>query len=89
MKILNPKILIVDDEPAIRQMLVFALSEEGYEYAEAGTADQAQEAIKQSPPDLILLDWMMPGLSGVDLARRLKRDPETKDLPIIMLIAKG
>lgn len=80
---------MVDDEPAIRQMLVFALSGEGYEYAEAGTADQAQEVIRESLPDLILLDWMLPGLSGVDLARRLKRDPETKDLPIIMLTARG
>ena len=78
-----------DDEPSIRQMLVFALSGEGYEYTEAGSADEAQEAIKKSLPDLVLLDWMMPGLSGVDLARRLKRNPETKDLPIIMLTAKG
>jgi len=86
---MNPKILVVDDEPSIRQMLVFALSGEGYEYTEAGSADEAQEAIKKSLPDLVLLDWMMPGLSGVDLARRLKRNPETKDLPIIMLTAKG
>ena len=89
MKMMNPKILIVDDEPAIRQMLGFTLSGEGYEYTEAGSADEAQEEIKQSQPDLILLDWMMPGLSGVDLARRLKRHPETKDLPIIMLTARG
>lgn len=86
---MNPKILVVDDEPAIRQMLIFALSDEGYDYVEAGSADQAQGIIKNSHPDLILLDWMMPGLSGVDLARRLKRDPDTKDLPIIMLTAKG
>lgn len=86
---MNPKILIVDDEPAIRQMLIFALTTDGYDYAEAGSADQAQEQIKSSQPDLILLDWMMPGLSGVDLARRLKRAPDSKDLPIIMLTAKG
>ena len=89
MKMINPRILVVDDEPAIRQMLIFALSGEGYEYFEAGSADEAQIAIKESSPDLMLLDWMMPGLSGVDLARRLKRNPETKDLPIIMLTAKG
>ncbi len=86
---MNPKILVVDDEPAIRQMLIFALSGEGYECTEAGSADEAQEAIRKSPPNLILLDWMMPGLSGVDLARRLKRKPETNGLPIIMLTAKG
>ncbi len=89
MKMMNPRILVVDDEPAIRQMLIFALSAEGYEYTEAGSADEAQEAIRNTSPDLVLLDWMMPGLSGVDLARRLKRNPETKDLPIIMLTAKG
>ncbi len=89
MKNMNPKILIVDDEPAIRQMLIFALSSEGYDYVEAASADQAQKQIKNSNPDLILLDWMMPGLSGVDLARRLKRDPDSKDLPIIMLTARG
>jgi len=86
---MNSKILVVDDEPAIRKMLGFALSGEGYQISEAGTGDEAQNTIKKTPPDLILLDWMMPGLSGVDLARRLKRDPETKDLPIIMLSAKG
>ncbi len=85
----NPKVLIVDDEPAIRQMLIFALSGEGYEVTEAGSADEAQNVIRTAAPDLILLDWMMPGLSGVDLARRLKRQPETKDLSIIMLTAKG
>ncbi len=86
---MNSKILIVDDEPAIRQMLIFALSTEGYDYSEAGTADEAQKLIQDSQPDLVLLDWMLPGLSGVDLARRMKRHPESKDMPIIMLTAKG
>ncbi|MFK8066902.1 MAG: phosphate regulon transcriptional regulator PhoB [Gammaproteobacteria bacterium] len=86
---MNSKILIVDDEPAIRQMLVFALSTEGYDLLEAGNVDEAQRLIQNSQPDLILLDWMLPGLSGVDLARRLKRNPEAKDIPIIMLTAKG
>lgn len=82
-------ILVVDDEPAIRQMLVFALSGEGYTYFEAGDSEQAQKQIAEHRPDLVLLDWMMPGLSGMDLARRLKRDPDTKNLPIIMLTARG
>ena len=88
-KQMKPTILIVDDEPAIRQMLVFALSGEGYAYFEAGNSEQAQQQITEHRPDLILLDWMLPGLSGMDLARRLKRDPETKDLPIVMLTARG
>ncbi len=83
------RILVVDDEAAIRQMLAFALTGEGYITTEACNADQAQDAIHTNRPDLILLDWMMPGLTGVDLARRLKRNPETKDLPIIMLTARG
>lgn len=86
---MQPTILVVDDEPAIRQMLVFALSGEGYTYFEAGDSEEAQKQIAEHRPDLLLLDWMMPGLSGMDLARRLKRDPDTKNLPIIMLTARG
>lgn len=86
---MNNTVLIVDDEPAIRQMLSFALSGEGYRCEEAGTADDAHGAITAHPPELILLDWMLPGVSGLDLARRLKRDPKTQDIPIIMLTARG
>ena len=62
-------VLIVDDEPAIRQVLSFTLSGEGYELFEAADADAALAVIEQARPDLILLDWMLPGLSGLDLAR--------------------
>jgi two-component system phosphate regulon response regulator PhoB len=82
-------ILIVDDEPAIRQMLVFTLSGDGYACTEAGNIEQAHTALLQHSPDLILLDWMLPGISGIDFARRLKRDPKTSKIPIIMLTAKG
>ena len=82
-------ILIVDDEPAIRQMLGFTLAGDGYSYHEAADADEATVALSEGAPDLILLDWMLPGISGVDLARRLKRDPKTAEIPIIMLTAKG
>jgi two-component system phosphate regulon response regulator PhoB len=82
-------ILIVDDEPAIRQMLAFALSGIGFAYQEAHDAEEAQAAIGRNRPELILLDWMLPGVSGIDFARRLKRDPKTSDIPIIMLTAKG
>jgi two-component system phosphate regulon response regulator PhoB len=82
-------ILIVDDEPAIRQMLGFALANEGYNFTEASNSEQAQQLINEQEIDLVLLDWMLPGLSGVDLARKLKREPETSNLPIIMLTAKS
>lgn len=86
---MTANILIVDDEPAIRQMLGFTLAGNGYQFLEAGNIDEAYDALSASTPDVILLDWMLPGLSGVDLARRLKRDPKTSGIPIIMLTAKG
>ena len=82
------QILIVDDEPAIRQMLQFTLSSEGFHCQEAGSVDEAGGALAAQVPDLILLDWMLPGVSGLDYARRLKRDPRTQGIPIIMLTAK-
>jgi two-component system phosphate regulon response regulator PhoB len=82
-------ILIVEDEQAIRDMVGFALSRAGFDLSEAADAMQAQERISEELPDLILLDWMLPGISGIDLARRLKRDDYTKDVPIIMLTARG
>ena len=83
------RILIVDDEPAIRQMLAFTLAGEGHCCIEAGNAEQARRAVADVSLDLILLDWMLPGISGVDFARRIKRDPQTSAIPIIMLSAKG
>ena len=82
------RVLIVDDEPAIRQMLVPALTRQGFECLEAANAEEAQTQIAQVRPDLILLDWMLPGLSGIGLARRLKANPTTQNLPIIMLTAR-
>jgi len=83
------KILIVEDEPAIRDMVAFALSRAGMEPMHAGDARAAQDAIMTKVPDLILLDWMLPGVSGLDLARRWRRDELTRDVPIIMLTARG
>ena len=71
------KILVVDDEPAIREMIGFALSRAGFSYTEAADAGQAEAEILNSFPDLILLDWMMPGQSGVDLIKRLRSDAST------------
>lgn len=82
-------ILIVDDEPAIRDMVAYALRKGEYEPAHAGDAREAQAAIAERVPDLILLDWMLPGTSGLELARRWRKDALTRDIPIIMLTARG
>jgi two-component system phosphate regulon response regulator PhoB len=82
-------ILIVEDEPAIRDMVAFALRKAGMEAAHAGDARGAQSMIAERVPDLILLDWMLPGMSGLDLARRLRKEELTRDVPIIMLTARG
>ncbi|MGE0859018.1 MAG: phosphate regulon transcriptional regulator PhoB [Gammaproteobacteria bacterium] len=86
---MTANILIVEDEPAIRQMLGFTLQGDGYRFLEAGDVEEANQAMSTLIPDLILLDWMLPGISGVDFARRLKRDPKTSGIPIIMLTARG
>ena len=82
-------ILIVEDEAPIREMVGFAVGNAGFETSEAADAHQAQLAVADRCPDLILLDWMLPGMSGIELARRLKRDDATRDVPIIMLTARG
>ena len=82
-------ILIVDDEAPIREMIAVALEMAGYTCLEAENTQQAHACIVDSKPDLILLDWMLPGTTGIELARRLKRDELTADVPIIMLTAKG
>ncbi|MCW8195630.1 phosphate regulon transcriptional regulatory protein PhoB [Proteobacteria bacterium 005FR1] len=85
----NKTILIVDDEAAIRDMLRVALEMADYRCLEAEDAGQAHSLIIDENPDLILLDWMLPHTSGIELARRLKRDEVTAKIPIIMLTAKG
>jgi two-component system phosphate regulon response regulator PhoB len=86
---MQKRILIVDDEPAIRDMVAFALRKGDYEPAHAGDAREAQAAIADAVPDLILLDWMLPGTSGLELARRWRREELTREIPIIMLTARG
>lgn len=85
----NKKILIVDDESAIRDMLRIALEMADYDCLEAEDAHQALGLVVDEQPDLILLDWMLPQTSGIEFARRLKRDEVTASIPIIMLTAKG
>ncbi|GAB2513337.1 phosphate regulon transcriptional regulator PhoB [Lysobacter humi (ex Lee et al. 2017)] len=86
---MHKRILIVEDEPAIRDMVAFALRKGEFDPVHAGDARQAQEAIADRVPDLILLDWMLPGTSGLELARRWRRDALTREVPIIMLTARG
>ncbi len=86
---MQKRILIVEDETAIRDMVAFALRKAGMEPIHAADARAAQIAIGETVPDLILLDWMLPGISGLELARRLRRDDTTREVPIIMLTARG
>lgn len=82
-------ILVVEDEDAIRGMLVMVLEQAGFSLTAAADAEEAQKVLDEYFPDLILLDWMLPGMSGVEWARRLKKDPIFRELPIILLTARG
>lgn len=82
-------VLIVDDEPDIREMVRFALEGAGFRTLQAGHAEEARQVLAADDPDLMLLDWMLPGRSGLELAKQLKQNPKTRGLPIIMLSAKG
>lgn len=83
------RILLVEDEAPIREMLEFVLSQSGYETTQAEDYHVALAALKEPYPDLILLDWMLPGGSGVQLAKKLKQHEHTRDIPVIMLTARG
>ena len=82
-------VLIVDDEAAIREMIAVALQMAGYRCLEADNAQNAHAIVVDHQPDIILLDWMMPDVSGIELARRLKRETAYADIPIIMLTARS
>ena len=82
------QILIVDDEAPIRQMIAVALEMAGFQCIEADNAQLAHQIIIDQQPDMVLLDWMMPKMSGIELARRLRADEQTADIPIIMLTAR-
>lgn len=83
------RILLVEDEPAIQELIVCNVELAGHEAVRADSAEQALEAIRDSLPDLVLLDWMLPGMSGVDFARRLRSEKRTRDIPIIFLTARS
>jgi len=83
------KILVVDDEEDILELLRFNLSRERYQVSCALTAEKALSLVQSEAPDLIVLDLMLPGIDGLEVARQLKNDPATKNIPIVMLTAKG
>jgi two-component system phosphate regulon response regulator PhoB len=85
---MTPTILVVEDEPAIQELLAVNLRHNGFLVVRAGSAEEAESAINAALPDLLVLDWMLPGKSGVSLAKKLRSDERTRELPIIMLTAR-
>jgi two-component system, OmpR family, alkaline phosphatase synthesis response regulator PhoP len=82
-------ILVVDDEEAIVELVAFNLKKEGFDVVTAGDGNEALQKISSSMPDLVVLDWMLPGIDGLEVCRRLRSSAHTSDLPIIMLTARG
>jgi two-component system, OmpR family, phosphate regulon response regulator PhoB len=82
-------ILVVEDEPAIQELIAYNLKQAGHQALRADNAEQALNLVSNALPDLVLLDWMLPGLSGVEFARRLRADKRTRTVPIIMLTARS
>mgnify|MGYP002640480214 FL=1 len=85
----QPVVLVVEDEPAQREVLAFNLDAEGYDVVQAANGEEALIMVDEVMPDIIVLDWMMPNLSGIEVCRRLKMRPETRWISIIMLSAKS
>jgi len=82
-------ILVVEDEPAIQELIAYNLKQAGHQTLRADNAEQALNLVSNALPDLVLLDWMLPGLSGIEFARRLRADKRTRTVPIIMLTARS
>ena len=82
-------ILVVEDEPAIQELIAYNLKQAGHQPLRADNAEQAMNLVQNALPDLVLLDWMLPGQSGIDFARRLRSDRRTRTVPIIMLTARS
>jgi two-component system phosphate regulon response regulator PhoB len=85
----RPTVLLVEDEPAQREVLAYNLDAEGFSVVQAGNGEDAMVMVDEAAPDIIILDWMMPRLSGIEVCRRLKMRPETRAIPIIMLSARA
>ena len=86
---MQQKVLVVEDEAAIRDMLAFNLRRAGYDVLSAATGMEARTSMVDQYPDVVLMDWMLPDISGLELTRQLKRDPETREIPVIMLTARA
>ncbi|WP_158963603.1 phosphate regulon transcriptional regulator PhoB [Chachezhania sediminis] len=89
MSVDQPTVLVVEDELAQREVLSYNLEAEGFRVLKAGNGDEALLLVDEDVPDIIVLDWMMPNLSGIEVCRRLKTRPETRSIPIIMLSARS
>lgn len=85
----QPHVLVVEDEPAQREVLAYNLEAEGFGVAKAETGDDALMLVDETQPDVIILDWMLPGISGIEICRRLKSNSETRKIPVIMLTARS
>jgi two-component system phosphate regulon response regulator PhoB len=85
----RPSVLVVEDEPAQREVLAYNLEAEGFGVAKAETGDEALMLVDEAQPDVIILDWMLPGVSGIEICRRLKSNVETRKIPVIMLTARS
>src|SRR5262252_5089252 len=86
---LTATVLVVEDEPAIQELIAYTLKQAGHQPLRADTAEHAMRLVQSALPDVVLLDWMLPGLSGIELARRLRADRRTRGIPIIMLTARS
>jgi two-component system phosphate regulon response regulator PhoB len=86
---MKPRVLIVEDEPALNLLLRYNLESEGFDVDIVERGDEAEMRVAEAAPDLVILDWMLPGVSGIEVCRRLRARPETKHLPILMLTARG
>lgn len=86
---MKPKVLVVEDEEALSVLLRYNLESEGYDVETVNRGDEAEIRLKENLPDIVILDWMLPGLSGIELCRRLRARAETERLPILMLTARS
>ncbi len=86
---MTAKVLVVEDEAALAELLRYNLSAEGFKVSHAGTGEEAELLIAEETPDLVVLDWMLPQVSGIELCRRLRSRTDTRSIPIIMLTARG
>jgi two-component system phosphate regulon response regulator PhoB len=85
----HPKVLLVEDEPAQREVLSYNLQSEGFDVVAAADGDEAMLLVDEEAPDIIVLDWMLPGISGIEICRRLKSKSQTRGIPVIMLSARA